>query len=809
VCVITGPSGSGKSSLAFDVVFAEGQRRFMETLTPYARQFLPTLPRPDVDSVTGVPPSIALEQRTSRGGSNSTVATVTEIAHYLRLIYAKVGELHCPSCDTVVAPMSADALFDRLLRSRGAARTTVYSPAVQARKGTYLDLFTAAARSGVQAARVDGAIVSIDPPPKLAKTREHTVDLIMYHGHLAKLDRPTFDRAIAWGNGALRIAEGPPRAAPSGNERTLSTSRTCPSCGTGVPEIDPRWFSFNTVQGRCEACEGTGVRGGAPALEEEGPHAKCDVCGGSRLSAVPRGVRVFGETYADVTARSVTSALRRVVHAWRFEGTDAAIAKAPHAELLGRLSFVEQVGLGYLSLDRPAATLSGGEMQRLRLSAQLGSGLTGALYVLDEPTIGLHPRDTGRLLANLRQLAEMGSTVVVVEHDAETIRAADHLIDLGPAGGRFGGHIVSEGPAARVLSDPRSPTARALRETARVERPKRAMADAWIELAGARANNLKDVDFRVPVGRWCVVAGVSGSGKSTLVRHVFYPALRRALKLVAPTPGAHRALRGYRTVKRALAVDQSPIGRTSRSVPATFLGIWNEIRTLFASLPDAKTRGYTAARFSFNTGAGRCSACEGQGLIVAEMPFLPDVIAPCETCGGSRFEPATLDIRYSGSSIGDVLRLPAADAARLFARHPRIARPLATLDELGVGYVQIGQGSNTLSGGEAQRLKLAAELSAGPAHEPTVYVLDEPTTGLHLSDVRRLLAVFERLVARGDTLVVIEHHPDVVACADWVVELGPEAGDDGGRIVFEGEPEKLARADTATGRALAAMLPGP
>jgi excinuclease ABC subunit A len=807
VCVVTGPSGSGKSSLAFDVVFAEGQRRFMETLTPYARQFLPMLPRPDVDAVTGVPPAIALEQRTTRGGANSTVATVTEIAHYLRLLYAKVGRLHCPDCDSPVAPLSPDALFEQLKSSPQREHATVYAPAVRARKGTYLDVFTAASRSGVKAARVDGVIVATDPPPKLAKTKEHSIDLILYFGKLPQIDRATVDRALAWGGGSMRIALGSPTARPGPSERTLSTARMCTRCGTGLPELDPRWFSFNTKQGRCEACEGTGVEGGPAALEEEGPHSPCAICAGARLSVVPRRVRLFEETYAQTTALSVARALARA-RAWRFEGQAAEIAKAPHAELLRRLAFVDQVGLGYLALDRPAATLSGGEMQRLRLSAQLGSGLTGALYVLDEPTIGLHPRDTGRLLHNLRQLADMGSTVLVVEHDAETIRAADHLIDLGPAGGRHGGHIVAEGPASQVLADPASPTAKALRETARIERPARPMADAWIKLTGARANNLKRVDFHLPVGRMCVVAGVSGSGKSTLVRHVFYPALRRALGLVAPKPGPYDSLSGHRAVRRAVAVDQSPIGRTPRSVPATFLGLWDDVRKLFASLPEAKTRGYTAARFSFNTHAsghgksagGRCVVCGGQGQIVAEMPFLPDVVAPCEACGGSRFEPSTLEVRYAGLSIGDVLRLSAVDAASVFANHPRIARPLSTLAELGVGYVQIGQGSNTLSGGEAQRLKLAAELTAGAAHEPTVYVLDEPTTGLHLTDVRRLLGVFERLVARGDTLVVIEHHPDVVACADWVIELGPEAGEDGGEIVFEGEPRKLARARTATGR---------
>jgi excinuclease ABC subunit A len=804
VCVVTGPSGSGKSSLAFDVVFAEGQRRFMETLTPYARQFLPTLPRPDVDAVAGVPPSIALEQRTSRGGANSTVATVTEVAHYLRLLFAKVGELHCPSCDAVVAPMSAEALFEQLAGSKDSRAKTIYAPAVRARKGTYLDLFTAASRAGIQAARVDGAILGVDPPPRLAKTKEHTIDLIVHYGKLSALSRPDFDRALAWGNGALRVADGTPSARPSATEQVVSTERACPKCGTGVPELDPRWFSFNTKQGQCEACAGTGVEGGPAALEYEGPYETCSVCDGSRLSAVPRGVRLHGETYAQMTGRSVSSALG-AASAWRFQGKEAAIAKAPHAELVRRLKFVDQVGLGYLALDRPAATLSGGEMQRLRLSAQLGSGLTGALYVLDEPTIGLHPRDTKRLLSNLRALADMGSTVLVVEHDAETIRAADHVIDLGPSGGRDGGHVIAEGPARRVLVDPASPTARALKETARFERPRRPMADAWIELSGARENNLRDVTFRVPVGRMCVVAGVSGSGKSTLVRHVFHPALRRALGLVAPEPGAHAAIKGTKSVKRALAVDQSPIGRTPRSVPATFLGCWDDIRKLFASLPEAKMRGYGPARFSFNSAAagGRCPVCEGQGIIVAEMPFLPDVVAPCEACGGSRFEPSTLEIRYAGLSIGDVLHLPAQDAAQLFTHHPRIARPLATLADLGVGYVQIGQGSNTLSGGEAQRLKLAAELTAGSAHEPTVYVLDEPTTGLHLSDVRRLLGVLERLVERGDTLVIIEHHPDVIASADWVVELGPEAGEDGGKVVFEGEPRKLTKARTATGKYLA------
>jgi excinuclease ABC subunit A len=818
--VVTGPSGSGKSSLAFDVIFAEGQRRFMETLSPYARQFLPTLPRPAVDAVTGVPPSIALEQRTSRAGANSSVATVTEVAHYLRLLYAKVGDVHCPECDTLVAPAAPDEIYANVRGTKTSELVTVYAPAVQARKGTYLDVFTMASRAGLKLARVDGALLPIEPPPKLAKTKEHSIDFVVYEGDPRALDRETFDRALAFGHGSVRVAIGRGSARPPADERIFSTTRACPSCGTGVPDIDPRWFSSNTKQGRCDACEGTGVSGGSDAVEA-GNEEPCETCEGTRLAPLPRRVRLFGVTYPKLLAEDVGTALG-IANAWRFVGGRAAVAKAPHAELLRRLLFVTKVGLDYLALDRAAATLSGGEMQRLRLSAQLGSGLTGALYVLDEPTIGLHPRDTKGLLDNLRALVATGSTVIVVEHDAETIRAADHLVDLGPEGGRNGGHIMAEGTASAVLSDPRSPTGRALADADRVMRVERGAPERFLELTGARAHNLKDVTFRVPIGRMVVVAGVSGSGKSTLVRKIFYPALRRALGLVAEEPGEFDALRATGSsasktrkgelagVRRALAVDQSPIGRTPRSVPATFLGIWDEIRRLYSRLPESQIRGYSPGRFSFNTASGgRCPTCEGQGAIVSEMAFLPDVVSPCDACGGARFEPATLDIRYAGHTIGDVLRLSAEDAALLFAAHPKIARPLETLRDLGVGYVQVGQGSNTLSGGEAQRLKLAAELTAGTAHEPTVYVLDEPTTGLHLSDVRRLITVLDRLVARGDTLVVIEHHPDVIASADWVVELGPEAGARGGEIVFEGPPEGLVRAKTATGRFFAAHAPPP
>ncbi|MCC6808137.1 MAG: excinuclease ABC subunit UvrA [Deltaproteobacteria bacterium] len=820
LAVVTGPSGSGKSSLAFDVIFAEGQRRFMETLSPYARQFLPTLPRPDVDHVSGVPPSISLEQRTTRGGSSSTVATVTEIAHYLRLLYAKIGTMHCPECETAVQTTNAQELYDTLARKT--RDVTVYAPAVRARKGTYLDVFNDASRSGITLARVDGKLVQIEPPPKLFKTKEHSIDLVVYVGPLTKLPRSVFDRAIAWGAGALRIHDGGPRASSPADEELLSTARACPSCGLGLPELDPRWFSFNTKQGQCGACLGTGVDGVGALYEEKnhkhereaasvddvvavpvGDHApRCHVCDGTRLAAIPRRVRLFGVTYPALSAQSIHKALA-AISAWQFSGDAARIADAAHKELVRRLKFTANVGLGYLALDRPARTLSGGEMQRLRLSAQLGSGLTGALYVLDEPTIGLHPRDTQRLIGNLRALVDTGSTVVVVEHDAETIRAADWLVDVGPTGGRGGGEIVASGRGKDVLRDEASPTARALNaEPPRASR--RAKAEHWIRLSGAEGHNLKEVELGIPVGRLTVVCGVSGSGKSTLVRQVFYAALREALDLVVDAPPLPFAkLTGHKLVRRALAVDQAPIGRTPRSVPATFLGVWDDVRKLFAALPEAQIRGYGPGRFSFNSGGGgRCTACDGQGVIVSEMSFLPDVARTCEACDGARFEPATLDIRYQGLSIGDVLHLSAEDAARAFSAFPRIARPLETLAALGVGYLQLGQGSNTLSGGEAQRLKLAAELTATTLHQATVYVLDEPTTGLHLADVARLTAVLERLVDRGDTLVIIEHHPDVIAAADWVIELGPEAGEDGGRVVFEGTPKALRAAKTATGRYL-------
>ena len=812
--VLTGPSGSGKSTLAFDVVFAEAQRRFTETLSPYARQFLPTLPRPDVERIRGLPPSVALEQRTARAGATSTVATITEVAHYLRLLFAKLGTPHCPNDDTAIAPRSAEQLLAEVRAMGGPVE--LLAPVVRARKGTYLDVFTAAARAGVKEAICDGARVSTDAPPRLARSREHTIDLVVWSGPAPELPAEEFRQALRWGQDAVKVLRaghpapgGRPRTgagAPAGGaqrERLLSSERSCPRCGTAIPELDPRWFSFNTAQGRCDDCEGTGLEGGDIEGESAAP---CPTCEGTRLQPIPRGVRLFGRRYAEVVQQPVIRALEEV-RGWSFSGDAARIGGAALGELVRRLEFLERVGLGYLSLDRAAATLSGGEMQRLRLSAQAGAGLTGALYVLDEPTIGLHPRDTGRLLENLRALVETGSTVLVVEHDLDTLRAADHLVDLGPGGGRLGGRIVAAGPPAEVLASEASPTARALQLPVRGLRPVRPAPRDWLRLEGARFHNLRGVDLVLPLGRMTVVAGVSGSGKSTLVRRVLFPAVREALGRTTPPPGPFRRLSGLGPLRRVLAVDQSPIGRTPRSVPATFLGIWDELRRVFAGTPEARARGFGPARFSFNSaGGGRCQTCAGQGAISHEMSFLPDVTTPCESCGGARFEPATLEVRWRGLNVGETLRLTVDEALEAFSALPRVAGPLRCLSELGVGYLQLGQGSHTLSGGEAQRLKLAAELTATARHEPTLYVLDEPTTGLHLADVAKLLRVLDQLVARGDTLVVIEHHPVVIAAADHVVELGPEGGDAGGRIVAEGTPAEVARAATATAPVLREIL---
>lgn len=811
--VVTGPSGSGKSTLAFDVVFAEGQRRYLETLSPYARQYMPQLPRPDVDRVVGVPPTVSLEQRVTRGGASSTVATVTEVAHYLRLLWARAGLLHCPEHGDPIAPRSPVALASDVGARFGHGTAVVLAPVVRGRKGLHRELLVKAKKDGFTEARIDGELQAIEDGMSLARFKEHDVELVV--GRMAA-DDPALPDAIAkaarLGGGAVRVLGKAPRRGARQEELALSTERACPTCGRGFPELDPRFFSFNTRQGACADCEGRGVvaRTIGRGKNKREVWEPCEGCEGTRLSPLARAVTLDGQPITSILGESVRKA-RSKVAALTLSGREAEVAKAPLAELDRRLAFLDEVGVGYLGLDRPADTLSGGETQRVRLAAQLGSGLTGLLYVLDEPTIGLHPRDTGKVLAALRGLVDRGNTVLVVEHDDDTIRAADHVIDVGPGGGVRGGRILAEGPPSALLKNPRSVTGPALARGPLVPSERRKVGRGVPELVlrGAAMHNLRRVDARFPLGRLTAVTGVSGSGKSTLIRSVLLPAVRQALGLAADEPGTFRALEGVEHLARAVEVDQSPIGRTPRSVPATYVEVWNELRKLLAATPEARARGYGPSRFSFNTKDGRCPECGGNGALKVEMAFLPDVHLACEACRGKRFTDETLEVKLHGLSAGEILELDLEQAAETFSAIPKVRKPLELLNELGLGYLKLGQPSNTLSGGEAQRLKLVAELGTSAAG-PTLYVLDEPTTGLHRDDVQRLLKVIERFVERGDTVVVIEHHPDVVAAADWIVDLGPEGGEEGGRVLVQGTPEKVAAHEAShTGRVLRAIFEEP
>jgi excinuclease ABC subunit A len=804
--VVTGPSGSGKSTLTFDVVFAEGQRRYMETLSPYARQYLPQLPRPEVDQVIGVPPSVSLEQRVTRGGSNSTVATLTEVAHYLRLLFSKVGVLYCPNDGTPISAASPDSLAASV-RSRFTKRDTlrILAPVVRGRKGGHVELLSKFRKQGYVYGRIDGRWVTLGSDLKLDRYKEHTVEIQVAELHASS---DALDDAV---RKAVQLGEGNLSVCSTKDELYLSIRRSCPRCNTGYPELDPRFFSFNTPQGACETCAGLGYvltnaaskskpTSTVPPSDEREP---CPSCQGTRLSILARAVRVDEYSIDQLLGLGVHRA-KAAIQGLTLQGRERLLGEHLQQEIVKRLSFLQSVGLGYLELQRPAWSLSGGEVQRVRLAGQLGSGLTGILYVLDEPTIGLHPRDTSLLIDAIRALTNQGCSLLVVEHDADTIRAADHVVDMGPSGGRRGGQILAQGAPDQLLRDPHSITGASLAQPATLRNNDTAAEPQhWIELRGAREHNLKDVHLRVPVGQLVVVTGVSGSGKSTLVRSVFLPAVRQALGLQSVEPGRFDQLVGVEHIKRAVQVDQSPIGRTPRSVPATYIGVWDEIRKLLATTPEARARGYTASRFSFNAKEGRCAVCAGQGAITVEMSFLPDVLVACEACGGNRFSPETLQVQYANLHAGEILDLEMTDAARVFSAVPKVVRPIQLLCDLGLGYLKLGQASNTLSGGEAQRLKLVAELSTGGSAGPTLYVLDEPTTGLHRTDVERLLGVFLKFVQRGDTVVIIEHHPDVMLAADWLIDLGPEGGDEGGHIVAEGTPRELIKsARTYTADAL-------
>ena len=907
--VITGVSGSGKSSLAFDTLFAEGQRRYVESLSAYARQFLEQMEKPDVDTIEGLSPAISIEQKTTSRNPRSTVGTVTEIHDYLRLLWASIGVPHCPDCEIPIRPQSVDQMVDRLLDRPEGTRFLLLAPVVEGRKGEHRKVFQQMVREGFVRARVDGELVEAAEPPTLDKNRKHTVEVVVdrlsvREGVAARL-ADSLETALRVGEGLVRVQER------GGEEIVLSSRHACPQCGFSLSEISPRLFSFNSPQGACTHCSGLGFlrevdpeklvvdperslaagclamvgkspgswfrhqveqlaqaldfdlhtpwrklpaevrelliygtdsehefvwqgskgayryrdrfEGAVPRLERRYGEttsedirrelerymsfAPCPVCRGARLRREALAVSVGGRNLAEVSALSVSRALEWF-DSLALGEREGAIADKILREVHDRLGFLVSVGLDYLTLDRMAGTLSGGESQRIRLATQVGSKLMGVLYVLDEPSIGLHQRDNRRLLETLKGMRDLGNTVVVVEHDEETIREADWVIDLGPGAGSLGGTVVASGPPEHLEEVEASLTGAYLsgRRSIPVPSERAAGNGKRLVVRGARENNLKNIDVELPLGRLICVTGVSGSGKSTLVNEILHKAVARELYGSVSRPGRHGGVEGVEHLDKVITIDQSPIGRTPRSNPATYTKAFDPIRALFAATTDARARGYKPGRFSFNVKGGRCEACQGAGQTRIEMHFLPDVFVRCDHCGGRRYNRETLEVHFKGLDIAEVLDLTVSQARELFAAVPKIVRILDTLIAVGLGYLHLGQPATTLSGGEAQRIKLSREL-AKRATGSTLYLLDEPTTGLHFDDVRKLLAVLHALVDRGNTVVVIEHNLDVIKTADWIIDLGPEGGEGGGEVVAAGDPERIARCATSyTGRFLKRLL---
>src|SRR5437867_386654 len=814
--VVTGVSGSGKSTLAFDILFAEGQRRYLESLNAYARQFVQAASRPDVDAIFGIPPTVAIEQRTSRGGRKSTVGTLTEVHHFLRLLFVKLGTQYCPDCEVPIEPQSEEAIAARILREYRGETVVMLAPLVVNRKGVYTELAKWAAAKGYTQLRVDGKLLPVRPFPRIDRFKEHSIELPVGYVKVSargeKELRERLAKALEFGKGVVHVLTGR-------QVEVFSTKRACRQCGRSFPELDPRLFSYNSKHGWCAACYGTGLKIDDVQWEEERARTgaednvldswiewleidqACPQGEGRRLNPEALAVLWRGKNISEF-GRLPVSMLQKRFSELQLVGREREIARDLVAELRSRLGFLGEVGLGYLTLDRSAPTLSGGEAQRIRLAAQLGSNLRGVCYILDEPTIGLHHRDNRILLDVLEKLEAKGNSLVVVEHDEDTIRRAHHVVDLGPGAGKLGGEVIAEGDAEDLMSQPQSLTGRFLKDPLRHPiHPRRAVAkkDPFIQVQNARLHNLKNIEARVPLGRLVAVTGVSGSGKSTLAREVLYESL------VEEIPVGCKAVNGAKAVERVLEVDQTPIGKTPRSCPATYVGFWDAIRRLFADTTEARMRGWSASRFSFNTSGGRCEECEGQGMKRVAMSFLPDVRVSCEACGGARFNADTLAVKLRAKSVGEVLAMNVDEAAGFFAAHASIHRALRLLQDVGLGYLTLGQQSPTLSGGEAQRIKLVTELTKvradvlpearrgnGTGRQHALYTLDEPTVGLHMADVEKLIRVLHRLVDAGNTVVVIEHSLDVIADADWILDLGPEGGGAGGRIVAQGTPEVVA-----------------
>jgi excinuclease ABC subunit A len=909
--VITGVSGSGKSSLAFDTIFAEGQRRYVESLSAYARQFLEQMEKPDVDSIEGLSPAISIEQRTTSRNPRSTVGTVTEIYDYLRLLYASIGVPHCTNCGQEIRAQTIQQMVDKLMALPAGTKFTVLAPYVRGKKGEYRKQMMQMVKEGFTRAVVDGEMIELANPPALDKQKKHAIDIV--------IDRLVVKEGIEQRladslETATRVAKGLVKILyqSSNREELLSQSYACPDCGLSIGEITPRLFSFNSPYGACPRCSGLGVlleidenkivpdpsksiEDGAIAVWKEGSEnwrvrqihtlakhfkfslstpwnklpekarncilygsedkikfefqgsdssyrytgnyeglvpmlqrryhesdnddireeierfmtpKKCPECGGRRLKPESLAVTVSGQPIDKVVALQLRDAgefFKTIALTPREEQIAGKILK----EVRDRLGFLNAVGVGYLTLDRSAASLSGGEGQRIRLATQIGSKLMGVLYVLDEPSIGLHQRDNRKLIESLLELRDLGNTVIVVEHDEETIHTADHIIDLGPRAGVHGGEVVAEGTMEQVKTFPSSLTAKYLRGDLRIEIPptRRAVGQNVLIIRGARQNNLKNIDVTIPLGLFVAVTGVSGSGKSTLVNDILFKALSRHFYESPETPGAHDRIEGLNQIDKVIDIDQSPIGRTPRSNPATYTQLFTEIRNLMAQTPEARMRGYGPGRFSFNVKGGRCEACKGDGQIKIEMHFLPDIYVTCDVCGGRRYNRETLQVTYKGASIADILDMTVEQGLEIFRNIPKIANILRTLDEVGLGYIKLGQSSTTLSGGEAQRVKLAKEL-AKRATGRTLYILDEPTTGLHFDDVAKLLHLMHGLVDRGNTVVVIEHNLDVVKTADYVIDLGPEGGDEGGHVIGTGTPEEIASLSTSTAMFLRKVLGG-